>query len=118
MGKIIRVKFYRTESGNEPVREWLSEMTIQDKKLIGTDIRTVEMGWPKGLPLVRKLDRDLWEVRIKLPNKIVRVFFTVVDGSMILLHGIIKKGQKTPKEDFGLSRKRKNEVLSGRKDEQ
>jgi len=117
MDKIIRVKFYCTESGNEPVREWLSAMAIQDKKLIGTDIRTVEMGWPKGLPLGRKLDRDLWEVRIKLPKRSLRVFFTVVDGSMVLLHGIIKKHQKTPKEDLGLSKKRRNEVLSGRNDE-
>ena len=111
MGKIIHVEFYRTESGNEPVREWLLEMPIQDKKLIGTDIRTVEMGWPKGLPLVKKLDRDLWEVRINLPKRSARVFFTVVDDSMILLHGIIKKERKTLKEDLELSKKRRNEVF-------
>ncbi|MDP2791280.1 MAG: type II toxin-antitoxin system RelE/ParE family toxin [Rectinemataceae bacterium] len=118
MSKIIRVEFYRTEFGNEPVREWLSAMPLPDKKIIGTDIRTVEMGWPKGLPLVRKLERDLWEVRIKLPGRIVRVFFTILDGSMILLHGIIKKSQKTPKEDLELSRKRKNQVITGRNDAQ
>jgi phage-related protein len=116
MSKIIRVEFYRTEFGNEPVREWLSAMSLPDKKIIGTDIRTVEMGWPKGLPLVRKLERDLWEVRIKLPGRIVRVFFTVLDGSMILLHGIIKKSQKTAKEDLELSRKRRNEVFFGRRE--
>lgn len=117
MDKIIQVVFYRTESGNEPVREWLSEMSIQDKKLIGTDIRAVELGWPIGLPLVKKLDRDLWEVRSRLPSRIARVFFTIVDGSMILLHGIIKKGQKTPKEDLNLARKRRNESYGGRNNE-
>lgn len=111
MGKIIKAVFYRTRSGNEPVREWLLEMSIQDKKLIGTDIRVVEMGWPSGFPLVRKLDRDLWEVRVTLPNRIARVFFTIVDDSMILLHGIIKSGQKTPKEDLELSKKRRDEVF-------
>ena len=50
MGKIIQVAFYRTESGREPVREWLSEMSIQEKKSISADIRAVEMGWPMGLP--------------------------------------------------------------------
>ena len=64
---------------------------------MGYDIKTVEMGWPLGMPLVRKLDNQLWEVRINLSGqRIARVLFTVAEAQMVLLHGFIKKTQKTP----------------------
>jgi hypothetical protein len=45
----LEVVFYRTESGNEPVRAWLQGLNKQDKKTIGGDIKTVQYGWPIGL---------------------------------------------------------------------
>lgn len=60
--KIINVNFYQSARGNEPVREWLKGLSRQDKAIIGEDLKTVEFGWPLGIPLVRKLDSNLWEV--------------------------------------------------------
>lgn len=114
-GKTISVVFYRADSGNEPVKEWLKKLSIEERKMIGENIKTVEFTWPLGLPLVRKLDRDLWKVRVSLPQKIARVFFTVEEELMILLHGIIKKSQKTPKEDLELAKKRRDNFLRGQK---
>lgn len=111
--KIITAKFFKTESGNEPVREWLKEQKAEIKKLIGEDIKAVEFLWPIGYPQVRKLDRDLWEVRTNFPQGISRVFFTVCGDNMVLLHSIIKKSQKTPKEDLDLAIKRRDQVLKG-----
>ena len=68
-----------------------------------------------GMPVVRKLDRDLWEVRSKLPDGIVRVMFTVQAGTIVLLHGLIKKGQKTPKRDLTLAHNRLQLLQSGQK---
>ena len=68
--------------------------------------KTVQFGWPLGMPLVRKLDKDLWEVRIRLPDRIARVLFTTGAGRMILLHGFIKKSQKTPQEELALAKTR------------
>jgi len=111
--KRIHVVFYQTAIGNEPVREWLKTLPSADKKSIGKDIKTIEFDWPIGIPLVRKIDTDLWEVRSKLSGRISRVFFTVQEGFMVLLHGFIKKSQKTPKEDLELARKRRNDVHRG-----
>ena len=111
--KKISVVFYRTPSGNEPVRDWLKALPLDDKKAIGEDIRAVELSWPVGLPLVRKLDADLWEVRSRLLGRIARVLFTVWENSMVLLHGFIKKSQKTPQEDLDLAKKRRNDVHRG-----
>jgi phage-related protein len=110
---ILTVSFFLTENGNEPVREWLKDMEKEDRKLIGEDILLVQFRWPLGMPLVRKMETNLWEVRSKLQNgNISRVFFTIFKSEMILLHGIIKKSQKTPKKDIELARSRKNQWLS------
>ncbi len=102
----MRVVFYTTENGREPVREWLASLTRADKKLIGVDIKTVQFGWPLGMPQVRKLDRGIWEVRSALQGRIARVLFTIQNDSIILLHGFIKKIQKTPYQDLRLAKTR------------
>jgi phage-related protein len=110
---ILSVNFFLTSSGNEPVRDWLKDMEKEDRKLIGENIMLVQFRWPLGMPLVRKMETNLWEVRVNLQGKnIARVFFTVSRTKMILLHGIIKKSQKTPKKDLDLARFRKNQWLN------
>ena len=97
---VLIVVFYRAESGNEPVREWLKKLSREDKRKIGEEIKTAQLGWPLGMPLIRKIQKDLWEVRTTLDSGIARVFFTVDGEHMILLHGFIKKSQKTPQHEF------------------
>ncbi len=89
------------------MREWLKELDHPDRKAIGEDIKDVEFSWPIGMPLVRSLGRDLWEVRSGLPRgRIARVLFCLEEGRM-MLHGFIKKTQKTPQRDIDLALKRK-----------
>jgi phage-related protein len=112
-GKILTVYFYKTPAGNEPVRTWLKQRTMEEKKLIGEDIKAVEFLWPVGYPQVNKLDKDLWEVRTNLPDGICRIFFTIWKRYMVLLHGIIKKSQKTPQQDLEHAKKLRNKVMAG-----
>ena len=102
----LKVVFYKSPSGNEPVRDWLKSLSSEDKKIIGEDIKTVQFGWPLGMPLVRKLETGLWEIRVILRGRIVRVLITVEGNTMVLLHGFIKKSQKTPLEDLNLAMER------------
>jgi len=111
--KVLTVSFYKSSAGNEPVRDWLKLRTVEQKKAIGKDIKVIEYTWPVGYPQVIKLDKDLWEVRTNLPDGISRVFFTVWERYMVLLHSIIKKTQKTPQQDLDTAKKRRNRVLSG-----
>ena len=111
---ILRVVFFCSESGREPVREWLLELDRDDRKIIGEDIKLVQFRWPLGMPLVRKLEADLWEVRSNLSGaRIARVCFTVKAGEMALLHGFMKKTQKTPLHDLELARGRRELWLGG-----
>lgn len=104
---ILKVRFFRTEAGNEPVREWLSGLPREDRRAIGMDIKTVQYGWPLGMPVVRKFEAGLWEVRVALTDTIARVIFAVEGDTMVLLHGFIKKSQKTPASDLDTARRRK-----------
>lgn len=92
--KTLNVRFFRTEAGNEPVREWLTDLPKESKRLIGTDIKTVQFGWPIGMPVVRKLESGLWEVRTDLGDTIARVLFTVVGSDMILPMDSSRKARK------------------------
>lgn len=88
------------------MREWLKALPSPDRKIIGEDLKTAQFGWPLGMPLIRKLEADLWEVRSNLPNRIARVIFTVEEDKMVLLHAFIKKSQKTPTSDLEVARRR------------
>jgi phage-related protein len=104
--KRVPAIFYRTEAGSEPVRSWLRAMDSQDRRLVGEDIKTVEFGWPIGMPTCRPMGDGLHEVRTRLPgNRIVRVFFYIDRKQrMVLLHGLVKKSQATPASDLELAR--------------
>jgi len=100
------VVFFRTASGTEPVRKWPKSLPASHKKAIGEDIKTVQFGWPLGMPLVEKIEPYLWEVRTRVANGISRVLFTVDGQVMILLHGFIKKSRKMPQKELSTARSR------------
>jgi phage-related protein len=103
--------FYQAPSGKEPVRAWIKSLSLEDRQLVGRDVQKVEFGWPIGMPYCRSLGKGLWEVRSDLTDgKIGRVIFCVIGGRMVLLHGFIKKTQKTPERDIELASKRMKEV--------
>jgi len=109
--KRIHAAFYESSSGNSPVREWLLTLDKADRRTIGEDIATVEFGWPIGMPVCRPLGQQLWEVRCSLTDKrIARVLFSICGSRMVLLHGFVKKTQKTPSADLALARKRLREI--------
>ena len=106
----LHVVFYQSQTGKEPVRDWLRLLPPQDKKTLGEDIKTAQFGWPLGMPLIRKLEPGLWEVRSNISTGIARVIFTVQGEHMILLHGFVKKSAKTPLDDLSLARRRLAQV--------
>jgi phage-related protein len=109
--KKLPARFYRNTNGNEPVREWLISLAPAERRVIGKDLQKVEFGWPLGLPVCRSLGGGLWEVRSDLPSRrTARVIFCIVAGQMILLHGFIKKTQRTPQRDLDIARRRQVET--------
>jgi phage-related protein len=115
-GKRVPAIFFRTEARGEPVRVWLKGLPAsEDRKRIGEDIKTVEFGWPIGMPVAKPLGDGIYEVRTRLSqNRIARVLFYIDKMSrMVLLHGFIKKTRRTPDEDLKLARSNKSEHQRG-----
>ncbi len=107
---ILCVRFFVTASGNEPVREWLAGLERKDRRTIGFDIKTAQFGWPVGMPLIRKLEPGLWEVRSQLAAGIARILFAVEGDTMVLLHGFVKKSRKMPASDLETAKRRLSEL--------
>ncbi len=115
----LRVVFFRTDRGNDPVRDWLEGLGERDEMIIDTDITVVAENWPLVLrtSLVKKLqgEEGLWEIRSRISagKRVARVLFTVEAGEIILLHGFVKKSQRTPRKDLRIARGR-NRLWKGR----
>jgi phage-related protein len=109
----LAVVFFKTEAGNESVREWLRSLPREERHAIGEDLLTVQYAWPVGKPLVDNLGDGVWELRSRLPNRIARVLFVVINDEIVLLNGFIKKTQKTPAQELDLARRRKRQYEQG-----
>jgi phage-related protein len=103
---VLKVVFYRTKGGNEPVRDWLLGLDRADRRTIGSDIKTAQYGWPLGMPLIKKIEPGLWEVRSHVAQGIVRTMFTVEAHTMVLLHAFVKRSRKMPLGELNTARHR------------
>ncbi len=86
-----------------------------EQATIAKVVRTVELlerfGHELGMPHMRRMDRGLFELRIRSTQE-VRIFYTVRQGTAVLLHGFVKKSQSTPAREFE-SALRKLRALDG-----
>lgn len=115
--KRIHARFYATEAGKEPVRDWLLGLEKDDRKIVGEDIAKVEFGWPIGMPTSKDLGRGLLEVRstIRDGKLEARTYFSVEGPLMLLLHCQVGKGGQ--KEAMDLARDRLRDYLRRLEDE-
>lgn len=104
--KAIKALFYQTARANMPAREEILKLDREDRKKVGEDIKAVEIGWPLGMPLCRKVTSEIWEVRSDISTGIFRVLFALDGPDMVLLHAFVKKTQKTPNADLDLAVRR------------
>jgi phage-related protein len=109
----VSVRFYKSSTGREPALEWLRSLDREDRRAIGLDLMRVQFGWPIGMPLVRSLGDGLWEIRSRLSSqKIARLILCFHQQTLVVLHGFIKKTQKTPFEELKLAKRRMKEVTT------
>jgi phage-related protein len=107
----IPLIFYRSAAGSEPVREWLKDLNVEERRAIGKDLLRAQWRWPVGMPLCRPMGNGLWEIRTDLPTKrTARVLLCIYRDHLVVLHGFIKKTRSTPDEDLAMARKRKKEL--------
>lgn len=110
------VVFYKTEAGNEPALDWFRALEPEERRIVGYELRLLQVGFPMGLPRCRALGDDLFELRCTLPNKIARVLFFLDGHSFIVVHGFIQEKPEDPECGAGDREGKKAEVqILGRK---
>ena len=110
INKFFEVRFYQEASGKVPVMEWLKDFNKDDRKVIDRDIKYTQYTWPWKMPLIKALGNGLFEIRTKLKNRQVRIFYVLENGVIVLLHGIVKKTPQTPRNDLEIAQKRAKQV--------
>jgi phage-related protein len=108
------VQFFRTPAGNEPARDWLRNRSPADRRAIGEDLKVVQCRWPLGMPLVRKMEPRLWELRSKIPEGCARLFFTIWSSHVVVLHTFVKQSEKTPDHELKTAQRRLREFERNR----
>ena len=117
---MISVDFYRTESGNCPVEEFLDSLSGKQAQKVAWVLRLIEeLDIVPAQYLTKLVNTDnLWEVRIQFGGNIFRILgFFDSSTFLILTNGFAKKSQKTPRREIDLATRRKNEYLSRKRSE-
>jgi phage-related protein len=109
---MLPLVFYSTPAGNDVVLNLIRTLDPADRRVIGEDLKTLQFRHPLGLPLSRPLGKGLSELRSSLPSgREFRLFycFDRETSQLIVLHGFIKKSQRTPDKEMRIARDRQQE---------
>ncbi len=107
------IDFYRGVEGNVPVEDFLVSLSEKDRARIAWTINLLEeYGLQLGPPYVKHLGGKLWELRIRAGRKTYRIiYFAYVGQRFIILHGFLKKTQKTPRRELEVAERRMADLL-------
>lgn len=100
-----QVEFYKTLENKCPVKEWMTTLNMKTKVKVFRHLELLErFGLELKEPYVKRLGDKLYEVRVKDQQGIYRIIYFAHTGKkFILLHGFVKKTQKTPKKELELA---------------
>ncbi len=101
------------------VEAWLNDIAKDIKARIINIVDLLNEHGPQNVrePYVKHIKGRLFEIRAKGKDGIARVFyFTMTDRKIVLLHGFIKKTQKTPEKELKIAIVRMKEILEAQGD--
>lgn len=108
------VEYYRDVKGNEPVADFINALSHNTRAKV---IRIVDLLGEYGVllkePYTRQIRGKIRELRLKDSQGAVRVlYFTYTGRRFILLHGFLKKTDKTPEKEIAIAEKRMNDFIN------
>ena len=93
--------FYESPSGRRPVEEFLDGLNRKQQAKVATYLDLLaDSGLHLGPPALKKVEGDVWELRVPVERGQVRVFFCRVKDEFVLLHAIRKKQEKLPAREL------------------
>lgn len=107
--------YYKDDNDESPLIDFLRSLPVKDRAKVLREIDLLsQFGIKLTMPHVKKMKtkNDLWELRVKISTNNYRVFyFHHTQDRFVLLHGFLKKSQKTPKRHINIALDRKQRYL-------
>ena len=111
---VWHVQFHRTDHGRCPAFDFISSLPAENQKRLRERLGMVEQHGPRYDEFSDQLTEDIWELRFRVRDGIVRLFyFYQPNHTIIITHGVCKKYQKTKPADIRLATRYMNEYLAG-----
>lgn len=106
--KIPDVELYSTADGKEVVMEFLQSLPPKHRAKVFHEIDLLEeFGTELKEPYVKHINGEIWELRVKFSSDISRIFYFAWErDTFVLLHGFLKKTQKTPPREIEIAKNR------------
>jgi|SRR3989304_6964575 len=106
------IKYYEKENKEKPVEDFISSLDIKMRqKVFSYIVMLKEKGW-LPFPYTSHIEGKIWELRIKYSSNIYRILYFMHTGrQIVLLHGFVKKTQKTPRGEIDIAIKRMNDFI-------
>jgi len=107
-----RVISYRTLNGDYPVKQFIDSLEIRAQSKIQDAVKLLqEFNVRLGPPHIKKLTgTELWELRIIGSDNLRILYVTIIGKTFVLLHGFMKKKDKTPPKEIRIAESRLTEL--------
>jgi phage-related protein len=108
------IEYYEQASGKRPVEDFIDSLDTKSQARIARTLDLLEeFGVNLGMPYVKHLEKQLWELRVRhVRNRYRIIYFLYTGQTFILLHGFIKKTGAVPRADMEIAESRRNDYLS------
>lgn len=111
MDKKWKVDYYISSSGDIPVKYFLDLHPSAKAKVFRIFQNIKEYGLISAIPHIKKLTgTPLWEIRILGGDSVRILYITQKEKQILLLHGFVKKTNKTPSKEIGIALSRISKV--------
>lgn len=115
------IEFYELSDRCKPVLEFIDSLPTKDKAKIVKEIDLledygIELRPPKVWKITGKRYSGLWELRVKFSSNDYRIFYFLYSGGIfVLLHGFIKKKNRTDRRELEIAKSRMDEYKKFRR---
>jgi phage-related protein len=111
------IEFYESVSGKYPIEEFISSLEVKSQARIAKSLDLLEeFGIKLGMPYTKYLEKQLWELRIRVGRNRYRIiYFLHTEKTFILLHGFTKKTDAVSRADIEIANNRRDDYLSRRR---
>ena len=109
----MKIEFLASSSGRSYFEDFLKDLALIDKVSILAIFEEIrKFGFNAIGCQFRQLEGKLWEIKIKTKGGGWRFFYvTLGQDHIFVLHQYKKQGQKAPKKELDVARKRLKEFL-------